>query len=76
MMVLYLTSQIGFSNNHAIIIYHVHCAILFFTGIFGAIISDTWLGKFRTILYMHLFSLSGMVLFLSTAAAQLQLPFR
>lgn len=75
-LVLYLTSQLGFSENSATIIYHLHGVIMYFTGILGAIICDSWLGKFRTILYMHLLSTVGVLMFVITAAEQLNLPFR
>lgn len=73
---LYLTSQLGFSENMATIIYHGHGTIMYFTGICGAIICDSLLGKFRTILYMHLLSTAGLMMFTVAAAQQLHLPFR
>lgn len=76
LLVLYLTTQLGLSANNATIVYHIHCTLIFSMGIVGAIMADSWLGKFHTILYMHIFSMIGMALFVLTAVQQLDIPFR
>lgn len=53
---LYFTRKSMFDNDTATVLYHVHVftTVVFFMCIFGAIISDSWLGKFNTILYLSL----------------------
>lgn len=47
---LYLTQKLNYDNDTATIIFHSFSALTFFACVFSAIISDGWLGNFRTIL--------------------------
>lgn len=76
LLVLYLTTQLGFSAHSATIVYHTHGMLIFLMGIFGAIVADSWLGKFHTILYSHILTTIGTIFFVLTAVTQLQVPFR
>ncbi|CAG0900629.1 unnamed protein product [Darwinula stevensoni] len=48
-LVLYLKNVLNYDDDNATIIYHIFIMICFFTPVIGAIISDTLLGKFRTL---------------------------
>lgn len=41
-----------FDENTATVLFHGATALIYLLCIFGAIISDSWLGKFKTILYL------------------------
>lgn len=47
---------------------------VYFFPVFGAIISDSWLGKFRTILYVSMIYACGSILLAVTAVGPLQIP--
>jgi len=53
-LVLYLTRALNYSDNTAVAIYHAFSAVCYFTPVFGAMVADGWLGKFRTILYVSM----------------------
>lgn len=46
----------------------------FFFCLFGAVISDSWLGKFKTILYLSIVYLMGSIIITLGSAPQLNLP--
>ncbi|PJF17277.1 hypothetical protein PSACC_02898 [Paramicrosporidium saccamoebae] len=51
---IYLTSYLGFHESHATTIIHTFNFSAYFFSLFGGILSDNWLGKFKTILYLSL----------------------
>lgn len=53
-LAVYISSKLHTSDREATLQYHTFNALVYFTCIFGSIISDTWLGKFKTILYLYL----------------------
>lgn len=55
------------NESEALIIYHIYISIKLAFPLLGAIIADSYLGKYRTFFLAQLFYLSGMtLLFLST----------
>lgn len=50
--------------------------LAFFVAIFGAIVSDSWLGKYRTVLLMYLLGIIGMVMMNLGSVTPLNLPAR
>lgn len=46
-MVLYLTSILQYDEDESTIIYHMTVFLAYFSPIFGAIVSDSYLGKFK-----------------------------
>lgn len=52
--VLYLKNKLGYSEDDATVQYHEFTILVYFMCIFGGILSDVWLGKFRTILYLSI----------------------
>lgn len=66
-LVIYLTSSLGMTKSKGISVYHAFSMVSYFTGVIGAMLADSWLGKFKTILYsLVLYSLSEIVLTLTT----------
>lgn len=60
-LVLYLTRQLNFSDDVATILYHSFTTLVYFFCIVGAIIADSWWGKFHTIFWLSLVYVSGSV---------------
>ncbi|XP_068038579.1 solute carrier family 15 member 1 isoform X2 [Anomalospiza imberbis] len=53
-LTLYFTRFLHWEDNFATAIYHTFVALCYLTPILGAIIADSWLGKFKTILYLSI----------------------
>lgn len=53
-LVLYFTYFLKWDENTAISIYHTFVALCYLTPILGAIVADSWLGKFKTIVYLSI----------------------
>lgn len=72
-LALYLKNQLEFTDNTATVIYHIFIMICYFFPLLGAIVADSWLGKFKTILYLSLvYGLGNIVV--SVAAIPNTLP--
>lgn len=41
--------KLGFDDNTATVLYHTEATLVYFCCLFGAIIADSWWGKFKTI---------------------------
>nr|KAF6461008.1 solute carrier family 15 member 1 [Molossus molossus] len=54
LLILYFTQFIGWDGNLATAIYHTFVALCYLTPILGALIADSWLGKFRTIVSLSI----------------------
>lgn len=46
-LVLYLTSILQYDEDESTIIYHLTVFLAYFSPLFGAILSDSFLGKFK-----------------------------
>ncbi|XP_047993013.1 peptide transporter family 1-like [Leguminivora glycinivorella] len=75
-LTLYLRSKLGYSDDEATELYHVFSTFVYLFPIFGGIMADNYLGKFRTILYMMFVYAAGNLLVAVTAIPQLALPGR
>lgn len=73
-LVLYLTRKLGYDDDTATVVYHVYGMLVYFMCLFGAILSDSWLGKFRTILYLSIVYAIGSVVISLGAVPPLYLP--
>ncbi|XP_042891417.1 solute carrier family 15 member 2-like isoform X2 [Penaeus japonicus] len=58
-LTLYLKFQLMFNEDDSTIIYHVWAMLCYFTPVIGAIIADTFLGRFRTIFYISIIYVIG-----------------
>lgn len=73
---LYLTEYLLYSESDATVIYHTFIMFAYFFPLFGAIIADGFLGKYKTMLYISMiYAIGNMVLSLA-AITPLGLPHR
>jgi solute carrier family 15 oligopeptide transporter 1 len=66
-LVLYMTNILLLGDDTATALFHTFAMLCYFTPIFGAMIADGWLGKYRTILYISSIYMIGNVLMCLTA---------
>lgn len=57
-----MTQKLKMDDDSATILYHAFQMTVYFMCTVGAIISDTWLGKFRTIFFLSIIYASGSIL--------------
>ncbi|XP_077599509.1 solute carrier family 15 member 1-like [Stigmatopora nigra] len=60
-LVLYLKYFLRWDDDFATTIYHTFVALCYLTPILGAIVADSWLGKFKTIVYLSIVYALGQV---------------
>ncbi|KAG1941263.1 solute carrier family 15 member 1 [Pimephales promelas] len=60
-LVLYFRYFLLWDDDLATSVYHAFVALCYLTPIMGAIIADSWLGKFRTIIYLSVVYAVGQV---------------
>ncbi|XP_070711523.1 solute carrier family 15 member 1b [Pempheris klunzingeri] len=60
-LVLYFKYFLRWDDNFATTIYHTFVALCYLTPILGAIVADSWLGKFKTIVYLSIVYALGQV---------------
>lgn len=46
-LVLYLTGKLAYSNDDATVLFHIFTSLAYFFPLIGAIIADSWLGRYR-----------------------------
>ncbi|XP_067122762.1 peptide transporter family 1-like [Centruroides vittatus] len=73
--VLYFTEELLYSENTATNIYHGFTMTTFFLCLVGAIVADSVLGKFRTLLYSSILTVIGSVIISSSSVPNF-LPMR
>ncbi|XP_059130265.1 solute carrier family 15 member 1 [Peromyscus eremicus] len=54
LLVLYFRNFIGWDDDLSTAIYHTFAALCYLTPILGALIADSWLGKFKTIISLSI----------------------
>ena len=54
--------MLGFNENQATMLYHGFNFLCYFTPLLGAIIADSFFGKFKTILYLSIVYAIGEVI--------------
>ncbi|KAM8905005.1 solute carrier family 15 member 1b [Spinachia spinachia] len=60
-LVLYFKYFLRWDDDLATTIYHTFVALCYLTPIMGAIVADSWLGKFKTIVYLSIVYTVGQV---------------
>ncbi|KAM9334134.1 solute carrier family 15 member 1b [Symphorus nematophorus] len=60
-LVLYLKYFLRWDDDFATTIYHAFVALCYLTPILGAIVADSWLGKFKTIVYLSIVYTVGQI---------------
>ncbi|CAH1140861.1 unnamed protein product [Phyllotreta striolata] len=73
-LVIYLTNILLYSDADAKVIYHSFNMFCYFFPIFGAIVSDSFLGKFNTIFYVSMVYACGSVLLTLASIDPLGIP--
>lgn len=66
-LVLYLTRWLSFTDDHATAIFHGFVMLCYFSPLFGAIIADGLLGRFKTIFYVSIIYAIGNLVMSLTA---------
>ncbi|XP_051799316.1 solute carrier family 15 member 1b [Acanthochromis polyacanthus] len=61
-LVLYFKYFLLWDDDFSTTIYHTFVALCYLTPILGAIVADSWLGKFRTIIYLSIVYTIGQVI--------------
>ncbi|XP_068165081.1 solute carrier family 15 member 1b [Antennarius striatus] len=61
-LVLYFKYFLQWDEDFATTIYHTFVALCYLTPILGAIIADSWLGKFKTIIYLSIIYTAGQAI--------------
>ncbi|XP_076286672.1 peptide transporter family 1 isoform X2 [Lasioglossum baleicum] len=73
-LTLYLKDKLKYGDNSATAIFHAFVMMAYFFPLMGAILADSWLGKFRTIFYLSILYAIGQILLTLTAAPIIGLP--
>uniref|UniRef100_UPI00358FF3B4 solute carrier family 15 member 2-like n=1 Tax=Myxine glutinosa TaxID=7769 RepID=UPI00358FF3B4 len=60
-LVLYFCYFLHWNPDTSTVVYHAVDSLAYFTPILGALVADSWLGKFRTILYLSIVYVIGHV---------------
>ncbi|KAG9492191.1 hypothetical protein GDO78_000609 [Eleutherodactylus coqui] len=60
-LVLYFKYFLLWDDNLSTVVYHTFVAVCYLTPILGAIIADSWLGKFKTIIYLSIVYTVGQI---------------
>ncbi|XP_024862753.1 solute carrier family 15 member 2 [Kryptolebias marmoratus] len=60
-LTLYFLNYLGWDKDLSTAIYHAFSGLCYFTPILGALIADSWLGKFKTIIYLSIVYVIGHV---------------
>lgn len=71
---IYMTRKLDMEDDSATILYHAFEMTVYFMCTIGAIISDTWLGKFKTIFFLSIIYASGSMLISASAIPNSPLP--
>ncbi|XP_023698372.1 solute carrier family 15 member 1 [Paramormyrops kingsleyae] len=66
-LVLYFRYFLKWDDDLATSIYHTFVALCYLTPILGAIVADSWLGKFKTIIYLSIvYTIGQLIMAVST----------
>lgn len=68
--------MLGYSKDASTVIYHIFVMFAYFFPVLGAVVADSWLGKYKTILYLSIVYAVGNILVAVTAIPTLGIPQR
>uniref|UniRef100_A0A8C1GZ39 Solute carrier family 15 member 2 n=1 Tax=Cyprinus carpio TaxID=7962 RepID=A0A8C1GZ39_CYPCA len=60
-LTLYFIHYLHWDKNLSTAVYHAFSSLCYFTPLLGAVIADSWLGKFRTVIYLSIVYVIGHV---------------
>ncbi|KAK9537139.1 hypothetical protein VZT92_004778 [Zoarces viviparus] len=60
-LTLYFLTYLHWDKDQSTAVYHAFSSLCYFTPILGALIADSWLGKFKTIVYLSVVYVIGHV---------------
>ncbi|KAL0963998.1 hypothetical protein UPYG_G00316280 [Umbra pygmaea] len=61
-LTLYFMNYLHWDQNLSTAVYHAFSSLCYFTPVLGALIADSWLGKFKTIIYLSVVYVLGHVI--------------
>ncbi|RVE58353.1 hypothetical protein OJAV_G00208590 [Oryzias javanicus] len=61
LLTLYFVTYLKWDKDLSTAVYHAFSSLCYFTPILGALIADSWLGKFKTIIYLSIVYVIGHV---------------
>ena len=53
-LTLFINQVVGWSETDSSVLFHAFTVVAYFSPIFGAILADSFIGKFKTIFYVSL----------------------
>ncbi|XP_034242567.1 peptide transporter family 1-like isoform X2 [Thrips palmi] len=71
---LFLKNSLKLDEDLSTIIYHVFSMLCYFFPVIGAIIADSWLGKYKTIAYLSVVYAIGNIVVSVASATSLNIP--
>ncbi|XP_073975440.1 peptide transporter family 1-like isoform X1 [Rhodnius prolixus] len=71
---LYLSQALRYSETTSTVIYHTFVMLCYFTPVLGGIMADSWLGKYKTILYVSIFYALGNIVLSVSSISILNIP--
>lgn len=75
-LVFYLKYKLDYTENDAAVLFHIFSFIGSVSTIVGGIISDAWLGKYKSILYLLLIYLTGCIIISIGAITAIGFPLQ
>ncbi|XP_046902028.1 solute carrier family 15 member 2 [Hypomesus transpacificus] len=60
-LTLYFVNYLDWNKDLSTAVYHAFSSLCYFTPLLGALIADSWLGKFKTIIYLSIVYVIGHV---------------
>lgn len=73
-LVLYLQRKLDYDDDTSTVLFHIFTSLVYFVPLFGAILADSFLGKFKTIMYLSIVYSIGSVVIAMGAVPILNLP--
>jgi len=73
-LALFFAQVLNFDEDFSTVLYHAFTALCYFTPIIGAILADSFLGKYRTILYVSIIYAIGQIVLTVGAIGDEEIP--